>query len=213
MAKHPTIVHLPNRNLTGHGANDLLLVLGAAAFMLGVRLVGASMLLSQPAILLVPTPHTAQGQVASVVTAREERSVATTPLADRASSTPLSSIVSRLETGVVAACLPRLALTCDLRLGLMQMALLQRGFSLGRQHAPSSQEVPAKYRALACADASAAPDCGIAARYSTSRTRPRLLAGFVGSESQKRAIGCPQCPRAPPPTGQPNRRWSCCVSG
>jgi hypothetical protein len=148
---------MPNRELTAHDATELLLVLGVAAFMLGVAMVSQGVLMSHMAAPVVPTTRIALGRVESLVPAQAEDPVATMPPADRVPPTPMMSTASRGRTRVVAACTQRLARECDLRLVLMDLALQQRGFSLGRPVAPSEQAVPAKYRALARAEASVAP--------------------------------------------------------
>ena len=109
MTKHPTIVPLPNREPTGQGANDLLLVLGVAAFVLGVAMVSQGVLLSQPAAHLVPTTHAALGRVERLVPAPDERPVATTPPADLVPLTPVTSPASQRRDPGGALSVPRVA--------------------------------------------------------------------------------------------------------
>ena len=156
MSKHSTIVQISNREPTGLSANPLLLVLVVAAFALGVAMVSQGVLPSRPAAQVAPTTHAARGWVASVAPEWDERPVTTTPPADRVWPTPVTSIASSGEARIVAACTPRLSLDCDLRLGLMDLALQQRGLFLGQSVAPDEQHVPTKYCVLARAEGSAA---------------------------------------------------------
>lgn len=148
MATPPTIVHarMPNREPIGQGAHDLLLVFGVAAFVLGVAMVSRGVLPSQPAAHLLPTSPVALDW--------DARPVATTPPAHLVPPTPVTAPASSGGTRVAAVCPPRLALNCDLRLVLMQMARQQRGHSLARPVAPSDYVVPRKYGVLARAEAS-----------------------------------------------------------
>jgi hypothetical protein len=138
---------MPNRETTAHCASDLWLILGVAAFMLGVAMVSQVVLLSQPPTHLVPITHAAPGQVEKLLPVRDEDPLATTPPADLVAPTHVISATSSGRTRVVAECAPRLALTaqnCDLRLVLMDLALLQRGLVLGRPVARSEQRgIPA----------------------------------------------------------------------
>ena len=157
MTRYPTIVRLPKHEPTGQGAGGLLLVLGVAAFGLGVTLVSLGVLLSLPVADLVPTTHTALGRGERQLPAREERPMATAPPAARVSPMPVMSTTSSGGTRGAAVCLPQLALACDLRLGLMEMALQQRGHFLGLHVVPFAPAIPTKYGVLPPAEASGSP--------------------------------------------------------
>lgn len=147
MTTHPTIVPRLNRESTAQGTNDLVLILSVAAFVLGVAMVSQGVLLSQTEAHLRQTTPPALGRVERLVPTRGEHRVAM----------PVTSAASRGGTSSVAVCTARRALECDLRLGLMEMALQQQGFFLDLPDASYEQHAPWKYRALASAETAVTP--------------------------------------------------------
>jgi len=149
MTTHRAIVHLLKREPPGHGAYDLLLVLGVAAFVLGVGMVSQGVLLSLSPAGLVFTTQSGPVEVESLMPAQGEHPVATMPSANLVPPAPGLPTTRSDGPGGVAVCTPRRALECDLRLGLMVMALQQRGLFLERPVVPNAQDVPRKYSVLA----------------------------------------------------------------
>jgi hypothetical protein len=148
MTTHRAIVHLLKREPPGHGAYDLL-VLGVAAFVLGVAMVSQGVLLSLSPADLVLTTQSGPGEGESLMPAQGEHPVATMPSANLVPPTPGLPTTRSDGPGGVAVCTPRRALECDLRLGLMEMALQQRGLFLERPVVSNAQDVPRKYCVLA----------------------------------------------------------------
>ena len=105
MTTHPTIVPLPNREPTGHGSTELVLVLGVAAFVLGVGMVSQGVVLAQPPAHLLPTTHAALGGVEPLVPAGDDRPVAVTPLG-RSGPTHARDVSCQPRRDPAGRCLP-----------------------------------------------------------------------------------------------------------
>jgi hypothetical protein len=135
------------REPTPKTAHDLLLVVGVAAVVLGVVMVGGGVLPSPSAAHRVLPTHAAPGRLERLVPAPKERPVAIAPPADRV---PITSAPRTARCGTNThrhtwACAPRHDLDHDLRLVLATMALQRRrtlhptaGFV-----APDKQEIAA----------------------------------------------------------------------
>jgi hypothetical protein len=181
MTAHPPIVHrvadlcrkvllaeADDRHGTGRqGANDLLLVVGVAAAVLGAVVVNQGALPSQSAAHRVPSAHAALLPAESAFPGPDERLAADISLTARVSSTPVTRSTSSGATRVVAACAPHLDLDHDLRLVLAAMALQRRRtLHATANFVPADkQDVPARVRALArasVAHAEASPPAALA---------------------------------------------------
>ena len=169
MTKHPAIGHrgadlrreaVPARAADGrrgncrHGPNDLMLVLGVAAVVLGVVMVSQGVLLSQPAAQLVPRAHAALMPAERGGSAPDERLAAGTSRTDRVSPTHALRTGSRGASTGPATCFPRSVTTCpphfeldldhDLRLTLAAMALQGRRYPREWPVAPDKAGCPGK---------------------------------------------------------------------
>jgi hypothetical protein len=147
------------------GVNDLMLVLGMAAVVLGVVMVSQGVLPSRSAAQLVPRAHATLMPAERGGPAPLERLAAGTSPTDRVSPTHALRTASRGASTGPATCFPRGVTTCpphfveldldhDLRLTLAAMALQGRHFAREWPVAPDKQDVPAKDRVLARAEGS-----------------------------------------------------------
>jgi hypothetical protein len=156
-----------DRHGTGRqGANDLLLVVGVAAVVLGVVMVSQGALPSQSAAPRVPRAHAALLSAQRAVPAPDERLATHTSLTTRIPPAPATRTASNGATRVVAACAPHLDLDHDLRLVLAAMALQRRRtLHATANFVPSDkQDVPASVRVLARASVAHAEASPPAAR-------------------------------------------------
>lgn len=148
---------MPVRNPTPGRAYDVVPVFGVAAVVLAVVMVSQGVLLSPSMAHPVPPSHAARGGVERLVPAHNERSVATTPPADRLATTSALRTASSGATPAAAVCGPGLGLEHDLRLVLVAMARQRRRTMHPTAHfvRPDKQDIPAS--ALILAKGSPAP--------------------------------------------------------
>jgi hypothetical protein len=160
MTTHPTIVHevadprwevVPaeaaddRHGNDWHSANDLMLVLGVAAVVLGMVIVSQGVLPAQPAAHRVPSAHAALMPTERALPAPEERLTAYASPTTSVPPTRAPRTASSGATGLVVACTPRLDLDHDLRLVLLAMALQRRRTLHPTAHfvPPDKQDIPA----------------------------------------------------------------------
>jgi hypothetical protein len=151
---------MPDREPRADCANDVMLVLGVAAVVLGTVMVSQGDLPAQPAAHRVPSAHATLMPTERTLPAPEERLAANMSPTTTVPSTRTARTTSSGATGPVVACTPRLDLDHDLRLVLAAMALHKRRIPrerpAGHYGTPYTQDVPAKDRALAGVEESVA---------------------------------------------------------
>jgi hypothetical protein len=147
---------MPDREPRAHGANDVMLVLGVAAVVLGMVMVSQGVRPAQPAAHRVPSAHAALMPTERALPVLDERLAADTFPRDRVP--PMPRTTGSGAATAAAACTPRLDLDHDLRLVLLAMALQRRRTLHPTAHyvPPDKQDVPAKDRALAGVEESVA---------------------------------------------------------
>jgi hypothetical protein len=145
-----------------HAAHDRLLVIGVAAVVLGLVLVGEGVLLAEPTTHRVSREHPVLMAAERIGPAQEERLTTDTPPTNRVPPTSTPRTASSGARTNVASCSPHLDLDHDLRLVLSAMARHRQHFTFAQERpagyfgAPANQDVLAKYRELVGAEGSVA---------------------------------------------------------
>ncbi len=143
-----------------HPAHDRLLVLGVAAVVLGLLLVGHGVLLAEPATHRVSRAHPMLIAAERIGPAHEERLTTDTPPTNHVPPTSTPRTASSGVTGLLGSC--PLPFDLDHDRGQDLAAMAQQGRRIFQEHqaghcgAPANQDGLAKYRELAGAEGSVA---------------------------------------------------------